>query len=500
MRRPSEPLRRTVAMVALAAAVFASMATSQATMQTTIEGPVASGVLTVDADHPISVQRVTVSVNDVAFAASGRVSVFFSRVGESPISLMVVPVRSDVSQGQNGVPTGGSDGALEIPSASPASFELDCQSPCERSFRVFAQASGSSASGSDAMSGSAAWSVKGSLVYTGSIWPSGAGMSFRVDAPIAVGGAGRSLSAELPHEEITLNATHPAAARLVEVRLAASAVPSSPSDVVSNAVLQVSFGSYISGADLTNSAYGVSLEQVSSVPPPGVGGVPSLPQFDPFDGCGPGGDCIRTYLFTARWLGDKPETIDWSLHLSQIRLAGGAAAPGSMQVTVLRSFDVTADPPRRLHLEGDLTVTPGDGDSRSASIQVAVAVAPVDPAASSAIPYEMVPVPGVVRLESTLPTGATLDPRLTRYQDLSSTWLPSRGGGDLSPIVAAPFGAQHPDPASPLTIQVLVGVDQRNAALTAPLTIHWTLDIDIYTFDGLPPIVATSVPVPAPLH
>ena len=67
-------------------------------------------------------------------------------------------------------------------------------------------------------------------------------MSFRVDSPIAVGGAGRSLTAELPNEEITLDASHPLAARLVEVRLAAAAVPSSPSDVVSNAVLQVAFG------------------------------------------------------------------------------------------------------------------------------------------------------------------------------------------------------------------------------------------------------------------
>ena len=39
-------------------------------------------------------------------------------------------------------------------------------------------------------------------------------------------------------------------------------------------------------------------------------------------------------------------------------------------------------------------------------------------------------------------------------------------------------------------------MDQRNAALTAPVTIHWTLDIDVYTFDGLPRIVATGVPVP----
>jgi hypothetical protein len=479
-----------VAFVALVAAAVASMATTMPNMQTTIEGPMASGVLTVDADHPIAVQRVTVSVNDVAFAASGRVSVFFSRADESAMSLTVVPVLSAPGQGQGGVPAGGSHGALEIPPDSPASFELDCYSPCERSFRVFAQALGAGASGS------AAWSVKGSLVYTGSIWPSGAGMSFSVDAPIAVGGTGRSLSAELPNEEITLDATHPAAARLVEVRLATSAVPSSPADVVSNAVLQVSFGLSNSRGDPAN--YGVSLRQVSPVPP-GAGQVPSLPQFDPFGGCEPGRDCVRTYLLTARWLGPRSETVDWSLHLSQIRLAGDAATPGSLQVTVLRPFAITADPPRRLHFEGDLTVTPGDGDSRSASTEVAVAVAPVDPAAAWPVPDYMVPVPGVARFETTLPVGTTLDPRLIRYQDLTSTWLPYRGNGDLDPIVGAPFGYEHPDPASPLTVRVLVGVDQRNAALTAPIKIHWTLDIDVYTFEGLPKIVATSVPVPTPL-
>jgi hypothetical protein len=498
MRHASEPLRRAVAFTALMAAAAASMATSAPNMQTTIEGPVASGVLTVDADHPIAVQRVTVSVNDVAYAASGRVSVYFSRAGGSAIRITVVPVRSAAGQGLSGVPAGGSDGALEIPSDSPVSFELDCQSPCERSFRVFAQALGTAAAGAAISSGSVAWSVKGSLVYTGSIWPSGAGMSFRVDPPIAVGGAGRSLSADIPNEEITLDATHPAAVRLVEVRLAASAVPSSPSDVVSNAVLQVSFGPSVSGGDPANSYYGVSLRQVSPVPP-GAGQVPSLPQFDPFIGCEPGGDCVRTYLLTARGLGSKPETIDWSLHLSQIRLTGDAASPGSMHVTVMRSFDITADPPRRLHFEGDLTVTPGDGDSRSSSTEVAVAVAPVDPTAAWPVPYDMVPVPGVARLETTLAPGATLAPRLIRYQRLTSTWLPYNSGGDLSPIVGSPFADQHPDLASPLRFQVLAGVDQRDAALTAPTTIHWTLDMDVYTFDGLPQIAAAAVPVPTPL-
>jgi hypothetical protein len=482
-------------MLALAAAAIASMATTAPNMTTTIDGPIASGVLTVDADHPISVQRVTVTVNDVAFAASGRVSVYFSRADESAITLTVVPILSAADQGRSGIPAGGSDGALEIPPNSPASFELDCQSPCERSFRVFAQASGAASSGTSVTSGSAAWSVKGSLVYTGSIWPSGAGMSFRVDDPIAVGGAGRSLSAELPDAQITLDATHPAAARLVEVRLAASAVPSSPSDVVSNAVLQVSLGANIPVGTLASSYYGVSFRQVSPVPTV-ASQLPSLPQFDPFGGCEPGSDCVRTYLLTARWYGSEPETIDWSLHLSQIRLAGGAAAPGSMQVTVLRSFDITGDPPRRLHLEGDLTITPGDGDSRSASTEVAVVVAPEDPAAVWPVPYDMVPVPGVVRFETTLPAGATLAPGVIRYQDLTSTWLPYNSGGDLSPIVAALFGDEHPDPAGPLTFKVEVGVDQRNAALTAPVTIHWTLDIDVYTFDGLPRIVATGVPVP----
>ena len=198
-------------------------------------------------------------------------------------------------------------------------------------------------------------------------------------------------------------------------------------------------------------------------------------------------------------MGSKPGTIHWSLHLSQIRLAGEAAAPDSVRVTVLRTFDTTADPPRRLHFEGDLTVTPGDGDSRSASTEVAVAVARADPAAAWPVPYDMVPVPGVARFETTLPAGMTLAPGLIRYQDLDSMWLPYNGGGDLSPIEVTPFGDQHPDLTSPLSFRVLVGVDQRNASLAAPVTIHWTLDINIYTLAGLPQVVAASAPVPTPL-
>ena len=496
MSRRPESRVRPLALLALAVASLASLATSYAPQVTRIDSPVVSGTLTLDADHPMAVQRFTVSLNEVSFGASDRASVEVGRDGPASVRLTVVPVRPDLDAGLASAyprafdPTG-SEGALVVEAGSPQTFTLNCETTCDRSFRVIAELT--AASGSATLT----WTASGSLTYEGDVWPSGAAMALQVEPPVSIGGEGRSLSAAISDGKIVLDATRPAAARLVEVRMAAAAVPPRMSDVITTAVLQASFGSSVPGGDVSNSFYGMSFRQVSPTPTVSVP-VPGLPQFDPFADCVPGADCVRTYLLTARWLGGKPQTMDWSLHLSQIRLRGDAPPADSIKVSVTRVFDITTDPPQRLHLEGDLQITPGDGSNRESSTSVAVAAVAVDPSATSPVPMDLVPIPGVATFAVSLPTDTTLDRRNTMYRDLWSFYLPYSTSSDLTPMVVAPFGDDHPGPSYPLQFEIKVGANQERLHLAAPITVHWTLDFDVYKYAGLPQLKLVSVPVPVP--
>ena len=493
MSRRPRPLRSALALLALAAAAAASLATTVAPMETKIDGPTVSGTLVLDADHPIAVQRLTVSINDIAYAANGTASIKFSRTGTDSIRLTVMPIQTELESGSaagNQNPLAGT-GAREVGLSSAESFPIDCSTPCDRSFRVLAQAVGAPANAS------VTWQASGSLLYMGSFWPSGAGMAMAVDDPVSVGGAGRSLIADLPTDHIVLDATHPAAARLFEVRLAASAVPARTSDVVTTAVLDASFGGTAAGGNVSNSYYGlklISLDPASAAHDRPV----QVPQFEPFANCVPGKDCLATYLLTARWFGGRPETVDWSLHLSQIRLQGEPAAPDSLQTRVIRSFDIDDASPQTLHLEGDVTLKPGDGSSLETWASVPLAVRPADPSAQSPVPLDLLPIPAVVRFEASLPSGTTLDPRNVPYQRLSSYYLPSSNGEDLGAIVAPPFGDDHPTPAAPISVQMTIGVTQDKAPLTAPVTVHWALDLDVYRYQGVPQLMPVAGPIETP--
>lgn len=491
MKSRPERFRRTIALLALLVATVASAATSPAVQETRIAGPVVTGSLTVDSEHPIAVQLLTVSLNDVASATPGKGSIEVSRDGQASVRLTVVPVVIGLETGQVEArpfdPTG-SAGALEVSAGATETFEVDCttQTPCDRMFRVIAQQTGTAAA-------TVSWTVSGSLSYQGVVWPSGAAMDIRVDQSVAIGGAGRSQSAGIPSQRIVLDATRPAAVRLVEVRLAAAAVPANMSDVVTTAVLDAT----VPGGDVTNPYYGVSFRQISPTPTVSAR-VPGLPQFDPFGDCLAGSDCVRTYLLTARWFGDKPETIDWDVQVSQIRLRGQPAPAGSLQVQVLSSYDITNDPPQRLHLEGDLQITPGDGSLREAKTSLYIAVEEIDASPRWPVPSDLVPVPGIVRFSTSTLSGTTIDSKDVLYHQLSSSFMPYVSTDVTGPLVAAPFGDEHPNGSSPLRFEVMVGVNQEQAALSEPITVHWTLDFDIYGYEALPQLQAMSVPAFTP--
>jgi hypothetical protein len=499
MKTTSELVRRVASVLALGVAIAASAATSCVSTDTTISGPSVSGSLEVDAEHPIAIQRLTVSLNEVAAAAPGEAVIEVSRGGIDEIRMAVSPIDADLEAGLKTAypyafdPMAG-DSAREVAPGSQQSFTISCTTPCERSFRIAAQFTG--LSGSPTLR----WTAVGSLRYTNAIWPSGAAMDIRVDPAVSVGGAGRSLIADLPSQTITLGAEHPAAASVVEVRLSAAAVPANPADVISTAVLVAtrSSGSW-RAEDVADGRQGVELRRLT--PTVDTAWSLSLPQFEPFAGCLPGTDCVRTYLLTMQWWGtdDETETIDWSVHLSQLRLKGEPVADDALQVRVLRSFETTGAP-QRAHYEGDLRVVPGKGGQPEASTAFAVEIQRADSGSGPPVPIELMPNPGVIHFRTSLPSGteATLAPTDTLGTRVSEDSIGTLAIGGANASSVRSLLQWTPRRSEPLIFRVVATMNQDGATLTAPLTIHWTIDLYLYQYEDFPQYKLVPVPVPTP--
>jgi hypothetical protein len=488
--------RRGAALIALAVAAFVCMATGSDGPRTLITSGAVTGTLTVDTDHPIATQEFTVKVNDAAagVAADGA-SVEVSGNVPSTVRLTVVPILVDL-YGQaapsadpdswGGRYWGGSHGAQEVSSDWPAALPVDCQAPCERAFRVVLQQAAATAPVS------VTWKAVASLEYTGDVWPSGAAIDIQASSPVLVS-TGRGLAAEIPDQEVILDETRPAAMRVVEVRLSAVAVPQQMGDVVTIAVLEAN----APGEDPFDVPYSLTLRDVSSRSLVGVY-LPGLSQFDPFSDCQPGLDCVRRFVVTARWLNGPAVKVHWNMHISQLRLRGSPVAPGDLSMQVVGSYDIAGDPPSRLHYEGDLQVTPSPDGSGSASIYIPVAVQPdadnpTGPWADSPLPLYVVPAPIVGRLSASVTSGSVRSRGdISVIATTNDGWLAS-WFGDSGPGVGAPSEDAHSTSSLPLVFKIEADL-YGDVVAASPITIHWTFDLDLYQYKGLPPMTLVRGP------
>jgi hypothetical protein len=476
--------RRAAAVAALVVAAFVSLA-SGSDPTTIIDGEAASGTLTVVAGRTMATQVITVGVNAAASALAPEISLEVTRDGPETAVLTVLPlgaegagtVASDIAFGSEG----GSRGAREVDLGAIESFDLICATRCERSFRLILY--GPPATGPVSVT----WHARSRLIYRGADSPAGAASEIRVDAPVTVNDDSSS-RVGIADQAVTVDSSHPSAIRVVEIRMSADAVPPNSSDLVSVARLDT----LAPGEDPYDLRYGVTvvgLDQPWVVPGPFALAQFAPTQFDPFGDFVPGIDCVRRFVITVRWLTGGPETVHWSLTVSQVRLRGERAPSGSLGVEVVGAYDVASVAPQRVHFEGDLTLVAGtEWGETSASVRLAVepdAWSADGPWAEGPVPLWATSAPIVAWFSSEVAAG--VPPGRGNNVDVS-VW--SDGG-----YLPGSSGVFNPGwlPAThdlPMTIKIVADV---YPPPSESITVHWTLDVDLYQYEGLPPLTLVRI-------
>jgi hypothetical protein len=449
----------------------------------------------VDAEHPLAFQRVTVSLNEVASGADGTAEVQVTRDAASGVRLTVAAIDANAEAGLNSsspsAQSAVANDAVEVAPGVEQSMPVDCTAPCDRSFRVIAQLVDQSGSGT------VAWSAVGSLEYREARYPSGAAISLQADAPITVGGTGRSLAADLPAQTLTLSSTHPVVASVVQFTIPAAAVPATAADAITTAVFSASS---VTGAgspqDVSDGRSDVGFREISPMEDTRTNVDSS--QFDPFAGCVPGVDCVRQYLVTAQWsaANSEIETVDWSVHLSEIRLKGDPlAADVALGVTILQTYESTGTPVHD-HWEGDLVIQPGNSDL-SADTAFAVSIQSED-GIRPPVPLELMPNPGVVHFTASAPDISALGPDASLEIGLFAGSIGSVGSwsADQHESVQA-LTERLPRPLSALVFRVSALLYTGKVSLKTPLTIHWSVDLDVYDYTGFGSFGLKPAEVPA---
>jgi hypothetical protein len=306
-----------------------------------------------------------------------------------------------------------------------------------------------------------------------------------IEPAILVEGPVPQLVVTTPQEELELGPTRPAAARRVEVRLDAEAIPDDGSQV---AVLSVDL--VLRGGERP------AIIQAFSVDMAGTG-FPSLPmlersstEFDPFAGCEPGADCIRQFLVTFTWAGDEAvgEAHNWSVTLRRTDLVRAWSRPADLSASVEARYDVDpAVEPTKVHFEGDAI-----GVDRAAppmgQLALATDTTSVDPLAP------LLPVPAFMTHQASI---ITADPAATpgyvasaisfpgNEAGMKSIREPVRVGG-VTTIFANPLaGCRIADACPDLVIKAERGVTSEGAELPA-VDIHWSVDLLVYSFIDVP--------------
>ena len=218
-------IRRVATAAVFVAGVVATAATSPA--QTTIDIPDEFATLRLDKDRPAALTRIVIALNAEATSTySGpqfSLSIDDIRSLEPSASGSGSPPepRFVVTSTAPGEADAGDAWEEEVRMGSPIGLSLNCGTgPCERSFWLIA-----ALDEPDAPAVEVDWRVEGALVFSGTAWPTGAGGTITIDPPAFVEGPIPDLVAATEAEVVELGPQRPAAARVVEVRIGADAMP-----------------------------------------------------------------------------------------------------------------------------------------------------------------------------------------------------------------------------------------------------------------------------------
>jgi hypothetical protein len=465
--------------IVFAVGVFATAATSPS--QTSVKIAPATGSVSLDAEHPAALTRISVRLDEVATAGGPRIGLHLATsnadVGAAArfIVLAAVPGADPREFASPGT------GVDPLPSAWQAEarpgygidLPLQCgDGPCERAFWLIGQLV-------DPSHGplQVDWTVDGSVTYLGNSYPSGGGASVVVDPPIPVSGEIPQLIVTTAPEALALGPERPAAARVLEVRLGADAIPTDGSPVGTLTLEVIRTGSGGSG-DRRPIVQLYTLDGDSALVEPGV---------DPFAGCKPGSECIRRFLVSIAAGGDKgaEETFRWSATVRRVDLVRAWSSPARLSAAVTQRFDIDPDSRRDVaHLEGRETTVTGGTDAQL-RLSLATTTTSDDPIAA------LLPVPATMTYHVSL---VGVGPQATSDGGTFGNISPPGPGnagisfsiGDAgSTIVTNPLtGCRLGEACPDLTIKTYRGTSGNEPR--PPVDFEWSLDVSVYSYVEVP--------------
>ncbi len=502
-------LRPAAIFVVFVVGVAATAATSPPA--TFIDIAPARATLHLDPKHPAALSRIVVRLNAEATSGYSYKSVYM-RVdavrpadGSGAVPSAVGEVRFIVASATPGaVPSpvaSALPGSEPVPSpwqaavnpASQVALPIDCGvGPCERGFWLIGELTDPEARAVDVD-----WHVGGSLMYSGNAWPAGARATVEIGAPTLVAGPVAQLVASTETEALTLGPDRPAAAREVEVRVGAAAIPQdgSPLGALSVDLVQRPGSGRSGDRRPVVAIYPLDGPGAASLSPDAPLPTPAPPDLDPFAGCEPGEACARRFLVTIAWTGEagEEESFDWRLNARRVDLVRVWSTPAELSARVERRFDVASNSEQStVHLEGDASAVAFD-----APPQVRLALTTRTTATEPLAP--LLSVPGVMTY-----TAHILEPRPSAsgggpyVTTVITPRIPQAGtrpiygnftAGEASVVASAmanPTAGCHVGEACPeLTIATIITRGDQGAPLPT-VRFHWSLDLTVYSFTDVP--------------
>jgi hypothetical protein len=518
------PWRRLATVLVFAIGVTATAATGS--LPSAMDSPSASGSIRLDRAHPVALVRihfhmtaegtaVTQSVTAALLVDSIRASSGAS-ASSSPATQSLTPAfgpaRIIVSATLPGAFASAAPSFTPDPDAPTwqadtsvgggADFSLTCgPGACDRTRWLIATLADPEAGAVDID-----WHVSGSVNYGASPGPSGAKSTFTADEPILVPGPVPAMSASTEAETITLGATRPAAARVVEVTTD-RVVPKTGANAA--AVLTVDIGAAPGARDFS------PVVDVFAIDGPGAGDIGSGPvpspnwvNSDPFGDCVPGEPCTRRFLITFAYADTYglDQGFVWRATVRRADLTD-LTTPSALSAKVTRRYDVaTQAEPMRVHFEG-AAQHPARGVT-VAGVSLATATTSTDPLA------RLLPVPAALVFRATplhpqatpsLPAGATpsINPMGPTVKIVStfSSWFPGEMyggevGGDLvatgNPMAAPGEVCRVASSCPSLDISI-----EPPWGTQAPLdAYHWSLTVSVFAYTSVPVTLTATQTVP----
>ena len=498
-------IRRVATAVVFVAGVVATAATTAP--QTRIDIPDEAATLQLDQDQPAALARIVIALNAEATSTYSGPQFHVSIDAAQPVdpTASAPPAaepRFIVTSTPPGEPGAGDAWEEEVRLGSPVGLSISCGTgPCERSFWLIA-----ALDGPDAPAVQVDWHVEGFLTFGGTAWPTGAGGTITIDPPTYVEGPIPDLVATTEPDVVELGPQRPAAARVIEVRVGADAIPDVQdlAEPVPFVLLSIDV-TRRPGSDSGSGSGGRSerrpLVKVFPLDGPDLVANPDGPlptpidvarEADPFADCEPGADCVRRFLVTFEWAGDAgvDEAYDWGVRVRRLDLVSAWSTPAELSVSVERRFDV--DPSReagRLHLEGETTGV-DSSDTPQVRVELATSTAATDPI------LRLLPAPAVMTYRAEIvheapgPTvlggKARAIVHLPGYENGGTALLDARFEGDSMRVVTNPLaGCPVGDACQDLRISLIPSRSGPDAPLPT-IEFSWSLDMTLYEFAEAP--------------